>query len=67
MATCNDIVPRDKFDGKDFTLRFLSVDTIVEKILTLKDRDPVLYKIDVARASRNIRVDPVDAVKLGIH
>ena len=63
----NDSVPRDRFDGKHFTHRFPSVYTIVGKICDLRDCDPVLYKIDVARAFRNIRVDPVDAVKLGIH
>ena len=55
----NDRLPRDKFDGKAFTLRFASVDTIVETIITLTDCDPVLYKIYIARAFRNIRVDPV--------
>ena len=63
----NDRVPRDKFDGKDFTLRFPSVDTIVEKIPALNDCDSLLYKIDVARAFRNIKIDLVDAVKLGIY
>ena len=63
----NENVPRDKFDGHKFTLKFPSVDDIVGKIISLKDQDPVLYKIDVARAFINIRVDPVDAVKLGIH
>ena len=28
--------------------------------------DPMLFKIDVSRAFRNLRADPVDAVKLGI-
>ena len=45
----------------------LSIDNIVQQIIALKDQDPVLYKIDVARAFRNIQVDPVDTVKLGIH
>ena len=63
----NDRVPRHKFYGKDFNLRFPSVDTIVEKIVTLTDYDPVLYKMDIARAFRNIKVDPIDAVKLGIY
>ena len=58
----NDNVPRDKFDGHIFTLKFPSVDDIVNKIVSLKDQDPVLYKIDVARTFRNIRVDSVDTV-----
>ena len=43
------------------------MDTIVDKITALNDYDPLLYKIDVARAFRNIKIDPVDAVKLGIY
>ena len=63
----NDNVPRDKFEGQKFSLKFPSVDDIVDKIVNLKEQDPVLYKIDMARAFRNIQVDPVDAVKLGIY
>ena len=63
----NDNVPRDTFDGHPFSLKFPSIDNIVQHIIALKDQDPVLYKIGVARAFRNIRVDPVDTVKLGIH
>ena len=33
----------------------------------ISQRDPVIYKIYVARAFRNLRVDPVDATKFGIH
>ena len=39
----NGRVPRDRFDGQHFTLRFPSVDTIVANIGDLKDCDPVLY------------------------
>ena len=63
----NDNVSRDKFDGQKFTLKFPPIDDIAGKIVDLKDQDPVLYKADVARAFRNIRVDPVDTVKLGIY
>ena len=50
--------------GRPFTLKFPSVDDIVERILQITD--PLTFKIDVARAFRNLRVDPVDALKFGL-
>ena len=61
----NDHVAKNHFDGHEFTLRFPTIDDIVQTILNVKN-DPVLYKIDVARAFRNLKVDPVDALKFGI-
>ena len=61
----NDFVDGDVFDGTQFTLRFSTVDDIAEDITACKD-DPVLFKIDVACAFRNLRVDPADSLKLGI-
>ena len=61
----NDFVDRDAFDGTQFTLRFPTVDDIADDIIVCKD-DPVLFKIDVARAFRNLQVDPADSLKLGI-
>ena len=40
------------------------IDDIVQDILDTDD--PVIFKVDVARAFHNLRVDPVDAVKFGI-
>ena len=56
-ASVNDHVQKKAFDKNNFTLR---------KLKELKHVDPLLYKIDVARAFRNLRVNPADAVKLGI-
>ena len=64
-ASVNDQVSKSCFDNRKFTLRFPGIDHIVQKIL--ETDDPLMYKIDVARAFRNLRVDPVDAVKFGIH
>ena len=61
----NDKVNKARFDGLQFILRFPSVDDIVAKILETPG-DVYLSKIDVARAFRNLRVDPVDALKFGI-
>ena len=60
----NDAVDKLNFDARPFTLKFPSVDNIVERILQVKD--PLIFKIDVARAFRNLRVDPVDALKFGL-
>ena len=61
----NDQVDRSRFDGDLFCLKFPSIDDIVQEICSHKD-DVVISKIDVARAFRNLRVDPADALKLGI-
>ena len=60
----NDHVDKLNFDGRPFTLTFPSVDDIVEHILQITD--PLIFKIGVARAFRNLRVDPVDALKFGL-
>ena len=64
-SSVNDQVSKTHFDSRKFTLRFPAIDDIVQK--NLKTDDPLIYKIDVARAFRNLRVDPVDAVKFGIY
>ena len=61
----NDKVEKLKFDGSDFDLKFLSIDNIVDRINCVKG-EVRLTKVDVARAFRNLRVDPADALKLGI-
>ena len=62
----NDKVNKSRSDGLQFILRFPSVDDIVAKILETPG-DVYLSKIDVARAFRNLRVDPVDALIFGIY
>ena len=65
-ASVNDHVSNDAFDKNKFTLKFPTIDSIVNLIKALKHSDPVLYKIDVARAFCNLSVNSVDAVKLYI-
>ena len=60
----NNNVNRFAFDNDAFTLKFPGIDNIVDKIINVED--PYLAKIDVARAFRNLRVDPADALKFGI-
>ena len=52
----NDFVDKDVFADTQFTLRFPTIDDIAEDIITYRD-DPVLFKIDAARAFRNLRVE----------
>ena len=64
-ASLNDAVTRNLFDDRPFTLRFPTIDGILDSIRDIQGT-PMLAKIDVARAFRNLRVDPVDAFKFGI-
>ena len=58
----NDQVDRPLFDNSEFCLKFPSTDDIVDEICKVV----TIAKIDVVRAFRNLRVDPADALKLGI-
>ena len=61
----NDHEVKSHFDGREFTLRFPTIDDIVQEVLNEKG-DPVVYKTDVARLFRNLKVDLVDALKFSI-
>ena len=61
----NDAVTREVFDDIPFTLKFPTVDDILNKVRSHKGR-VLLSKIDIARAFRNLRIDPVDAFRFGI-
>ena len=61
----NDHVDRVKFDHSHFLLKFPTVDNIVHSIRNTQGF-PLLFKVDVARAFRNLRVDPADGIKFGI-
>ena len=63
ITSLNDHVDRKAFDNRLFTLRFLTIDDIVAAITTIED--PVIFKIDISRVFRNLRVDPRDALKFG--
>ena len=52
-ASVNDAVDSQAFDGTPFTLKFSTVDDILDKIRAAKDR-VLLSKIDIARAFRNL-------------
>ena len=61
----NSHVDKSKFDKGEFVLKFPNIDHITGDIVNCTDKC-VLFKIDVARAFRNLRVDPADSLKLGI-
>ena len=61
----NDTVNRSYFDGYPFLLKFPTIDDIVNEI-TKDNCEKDFFKIDIARAPRNLRVDPADAFKFGI-
>ena len=58
-------VSKDKYLGSYFELKYPLVDHIVE---SLKQLGPtaLLYKIDISRAFRHIRIDPGDLDLLGL-
>ena len=60
----NDYVNKCNFDIGDFTLKLPSVDDILERSLQVED--PLMFIIDIARAFRNLRVDPLDALKFDL-
>ena len=63
-ASLNDHVDRNRFDNRNFALKLTCIDDIVRDIANVSD--PVLFKVDVARVSRNLCVDPADCIKFSI-
>ena len=61
----NSHVDANRFDDSAFVLKFPNIDHIAEDITRCTD-DCILFKIDVAHAFCNLRVDPVDSLKFGI-
>ena len=57
MNSVNDKVTRNLFDGQQFLLKFPTVDHIIDQIKATEGR-VLLAKIDIARAFRNLCVDP---------
>ena len=55
----------NRFDASPFILKFPTVDDIDDDIVKCTE-DTVLFKVDVARAFRNLRVDPADSLKPGV-
>ena len=61
----NKATDRAQFDQCDFILRLPNLDTLLAH-LELYGEKAALFKVDIARAFRNVRIDPGDALHLGI-
>ena len=62
----NDVVNQDTYLGTPFKLKFPSIDDITDRILQLEG-NCLLYKIDLQRAFRHMKIDPTDIDKTGLH
>ena len=64
-ASVNSAIPDNILDDKECTLKYLTLDTIVDAIATVGS-DALIYKVDLKRAYRNLRSDPRDFSMLGL-
>ena len=62
----NDFVNSDEYMGTKFMLTFPSIDDITAQIIRL-GHGCLLYKVDISRAFRHIKMDPSDYDKLGLN
>ena len=62
----NAFVECDSYLGTDFVLTLPSIDNVVQSVIKL-GRGSHLFKIDVARVFRHIKVDPGDFKFLGLY
>ena len=58
----NGCTERGIYDGAAYSLTLPSLDYLIADIMNMKN--PCLIKVDIARAFRNIPIDPGDALKL---
>ena len=61
----NKATPKGVYEGKEFNLKLPRLDHLIP-ILTALGQDARLMKVDISRAFRHVRVDPGDALHLGI-
>ena len=54
-----------QYDHTPFQLKLLNLDGLVDTLNTLGN-NARLFKVDISRAFRNVRIDPADAIHLGI-
>ena len=62
----NDAIHKCKYLDSYFCLQYPSVDHIIEKVKNIGP-GALLYKVDISRAFRHIRIDPGDIDLLGLH
>ena len=61
----NSHISKDKYLGTEFVLTLPSIDNITEKVKKF-GRGSLLYKIDISRAFRHVKIDPRDYFLMGI-
>ena len=59
-------VDPDQYLGSKFLLTLPTIDTITSKLVKL-GKGALLYKIDISRAFRHVKIDPADYKYLGLH
>ena len=64
-GSVNNATNRDLCDDKPFKLKLPSLDQLIP-ILEELGSEARLWKIDISRAFRNVRIDPWDAIHLGM-
>ena len=62
----NDAIHKCKYLDSYFTLQYPSIDHIIDKVKAMGPGS-LLYKVDIRRAFRHIRIDPGDIDLLGLH
>ena len=65
MGFRNDGVLKDTYLGTDYTLTYPSIDHITDSLVKLGPAAQI-YKIDISRAFRQIKIDPSDSDLLGL-
>ena len=62
----SDAIHKCKYLDSYFTLQYPSIDHIIDKVKAIGPGS-VLYKVDISRLFRHIRIDPGDIDLLGLH
>ena len=61
----NACVQKDQYLGTDFVLTLPTIDNITDEIKKL-GRQSLIYKVDISRAFRHVKIDPKDYYLLGL-
>ena len=64
-GSVNSSVPSDIYDTMSYKLKYPTIDDIVQKVVEIGPT-ALLYKVDLERAFRNLRIDPYDYSALGL-
>ena len=64
-TSVNSGVTKDKYLGTPFILKLPTIDTVIDQIKAL-GKGCMLYKVDISRAFRHVKLDPIDYDLLGL-